>query len=47
MINQSNIAYILRSVHHRDRFYIGITDDVQRRLSVHGCPGAPSALMKS
>ena len=40
MVNQSNIVYILRSVQHRDRYYIGITDDVHRRLSVHNSGGS-------
>ena len=40
MNNQSNIVYILRSVQHRNRYYVGITDDVQRRLSVHNSGGS-------
>lgn len=40
MINQSNIVYVLRSVHHPDRYYTGLTDDVERRLAVHNRGGS-------
>jgi hypothetical protein len=33
-INQGNIVYILRSDSHPDRYYTGLTDNVERRLAV-------------
>ena len=39
-INQGNIVYVLRSVKHPDRYYTGLTDNVERRLSVHNSGGS-------
>lgn len=40
MVNQSRIVYVLRSVNHPDRYYTGLTDNVQRRLEVHNSGGS-------
>jgi predicted GIY-YIG superfamily endonuclease len=29
------IVYVLRSVHNRGRYYVGVTQDVERRLAQH------------
>ena len=39
-INQGNIVYVIRSVSYPDRYYTGLTDDVERRLSVHNSGGS-------
>lgn len=40
MINPGNIVYVLRSVPHPDRYYTGLTDNVERRLAVHNSGGS-------
>jgi predicted GIY-YIG superfamily endonuclease len=40
MLNQSRIVYVLRSVNHPDRYYTGLTDNVERRLAVHNSGGS-------
>jgi putative endonuclease len=40
MVNQSRIVYVLRSVNHPDRYYTGLTDNVERRLAVHNNGGS-------
>jgi predicted GIY-YIG superfamily endonuclease len=40
MSNQTQIVYILRSVNHPDRYYTGLTDNVERRLAVHNSGGS-------
>ena len=40
MLNQSRIVYIIRSVNHPDRYYTGLTDNVERRISVHNSGGS-------
>lgn len=40
MLNQSHIVYVLRSVNHPDRYYTGLTDNVERRLAVHNSGGS-------
>ena len=40
MLNQSRIVYVLRSVNKPDRYYTGLTDNVQRRLEVHNSGGS-------
>ncbi len=39
-INQGNIVYVLRSDSHPDRYYTGLTDNVERRLAVHNSGGS-------
>jgi len=39
-INQGNIVYVLRSDSHPDRYYTGLTDNVDRRLAVHNSGGS-------
>ena len=38
--NQSNIVYVLRSDSHPDRYYTGLTGNVERRLAVHNSGGS-------
>ena len=40
MVNRSRIVYVLRSANHPDRYYTGLTDDVERRLGVHNSGGS-------
>lgn len=40
MTTHSNIVYVLRSQREPDRYYTGLTDNVQRRLSVHNSGGS-------
>ena len=40
MFDQARIVYVLRSVREPDRYYSGLTDDVQRRLAVHNSGGS-------
>lgn len=40
MTNHSRIVYIIRSVNHPDRYYVGLTDNVERRVSVHNSGGS-------
>jgi putative endonuclease len=40
MLNQSRTVYVLRSVNNPDRYYTGLTDNVERRLSVHNSGGS-------
>ena len=40
MINKSRIVYVLRSDREPDRYYTGLTDNVQRRLDVHNSGGS-------
>lgn len=40
MLNHSRIVYVLRSVKHPDRYYTGLTDNVERRLAVHNSGGS-------
>jgi putative endonuclease len=40
MLNQSRIVYVLRSVNNPDRYYTGLTDNVDRRLAVHNSGGS-------
>jgi putative endonuclease len=40
MSNRSRFVYILRGVNHPDRCYVGLTDDVHRRLAVHNSGGS-------
>jgi putative endonuclease len=40
MLTQSRIVYVLRSVNHPDRYYTGLTDNVERRLAVHNSGGS-------
>ena len=39
-ITYSNIVYVIRSVKHPDRYYTGLTDNVERRLEVHNSGGS-------
>lgn len=39
-INQGNIVYVLRSDSYPDRYYTGMTDNVERRLAVHNSGGS-------
>ena len=39
-LNQGNIVYVLRSNSHPDRYYTGLTDNVERRLAVHNSGGS-------
>jgi putative endonuclease len=43
MNNQCRIVYVIRSVAHPDRYYTGLTGDVERRLSVHNSGGSSHA----
>jgi predicted GIY-YIG superfamily endonuclease len=40
MLNNSNIVYVLRSERFPDRYYTGVTDNVERRLIVHNSGGS-------
>ena len=40
MVNQSRIVYVLRSVNQPDRYYTGLTDNVERRPAVHNSGGS-------
>jgi predicted GIY-YIG superfamily endonuclease len=40
MLNQNRIVYVLRSINHPDRYYTGLTDNVERRLTVHNSGGS-------
>jgi predicted GIY-YIG superfamily endonuclease len=40
MTNTSRIVYVLRSVDHPDRYYTGLTDNIERRLAVHNSGGS-------
>lgn len=36
-----NLAvYVIRSINHPDRYYTGLTDNVERRLAVHNSGGS-------
>ena len=39
-INQGTLVYILRSDSHPDRYYTGLTDNIERRLAVHNSGGS-------
>ena len=39
-INQGNIVYVLRSDSHPDRYYTGLTDNMERRLATHNSGGS-------
>lgn len=39
-INQGNIVYVMRSDAHPNCYYTGITDNIERRLSVHNSGGS-------
>ena len=39
-INQSNIVYVIRSVKSPNRYYTGLTDNVERRVEVHNSGGS-------
>jgi putative endonuclease len=36
----NSIVYVLRSTSRSNRYYVGLTDDVARRLSVHNSGGS-------
>jgi predicted GIY-YIG superfamily endonuclease len=38
--NHPDTVYVLRSVKHPDRYYTGLTDNVERRLDVHNSGGS-------
>lgn len=40
MLTEARVVYVLRSVRQPDRYYTGLTDDVQRRLAVHNSGGS-------
>jgi putative endonuclease len=40
MFTEARIVYVLRSCLDPDRYYTGITDDVERRLAVHNTGGS-------
>jgi putative endonuclease len=40
MLNRSRIVYVLRSLNYPDRYYTGLTDNVERRLAVHNSGGS-------
>jgi len=40
MITQRRFVYIIRSTRDATRYYVGLTSDVQRRLSVHDSGGS-------
>lgn len=40
MLNNGKIVYVLRSDSHPDRYYTGLTDNVERRLAVHNSGGS-------
>jgi predicted GIY-YIG superfamily endonuclease len=35
MLNHSRIVFVMRSLNHPDRYYTGLTDNVERRVAVH------------
>jgi predicted GIY-YIG superfamily endonuclease len=39
------IVYVIRSVSHPDRYYTGITDNVERRLAVHNSGGSKHTML--
>jgi predicted GIY-YIG superfamily endonuclease len=39
-INHGNIVYVLRSDSHPDRYYTGLTDNMDRRLATHNSGGS-------
>ena len=42
MSNANLVVYVIRSVNHADRYYTGLTDNVERRLDVHNSGGSNS-----
>ncbi len=40
MLNHSRIVYVMRSLNHPDRYYTGLTDNVERRVAVHNSGGS-------
>ena len=40
MHDQGNIVYVLRSDFHPDRYYTGLTDNMERRLATHNSGGS-------
>jgi putative endonuclease len=40
MMTESRIVYVLRSDNHPERYYTGLTNDVDRRLAVHNSGGS-------
>ena len=40
MLNHSRIVYVIRSLNHPERYYTGLTDNVERRVAVHNSGGS-------
>ena len=45
MKTSGQFVYVIRSVSHPDRYYTGITDNVERRLAVHNSGGSKHTSM--
>jgi putative endonuclease len=45
MNTSGNIVYVIRSLNHPDRYYTGITDNVERRLGVQNSGGSKHTML--